>query len=430
MKIPPSLFPLFGSVLIAGTLVSCDGNDGGDHEDNELVVTATASRAASPPTADPNAPTRPITAPAPTISPNTADATVPPRPDSVALEQAFGGLPGARPVELLPFEGCMLLADQAGTVTFLAEGRDPELVLDLTHVVLTEGNEEGLLSIQLDPAGPYLWAYYSVAGPRRTLLARFGRRGEAWDATPLVVLAIAQPYPNHNGGAIRFGPDGMLYLGVGDGGSAGDPHGHGQDATTLLGSILRLDVRESSPGAPYAIPADNPFTNGPVGGVEGHPLVWAYGLRNPWRMAFDPATGTLWAGDVGQDAIEEINRIEAGGNYGWNRIEGSDCYDGRNCFPDGTILPWAEYGHAEGCSVTGGVVYRGYALPELVGQYLYADFCSGRLWAVPVADDPVAGVAPVLLLETGHQVASFAMGPDFEVYLLTFDAGILRLTAR
>jgi len=420
---PHHLFvPLSFATLL---LTACSGGEEAPPTPTAPSAT-TATAAATAPPGTPPLGTPDAESPS-AAEPNTADAAAPPQPDSVALEPVFGELDGERPVELIPFGGGFLLADQAGLVTFLADGAAPEAVLDLTGDVLTEGNEEGLLSIQLDPAypaRPYLWAYYSAAAPRRTVLARFEGVGGAFDRDArLVVLEIPQPFPNHNGGAIRFGPDGMLYLGLGDGGSGGDPQGHGQNPQTLLGSIIRIDVSNASRDAPYAIPSDNPYAQG----GDGAPEVWAYGLRNPWRMAFDPVTGLLWTGDVGQDAIEEINRVEAGMNYGWARLEGRACYNGQHCSPEGTIFPWATYTHADGCSITGGVVYRGHALPALVGHYLYADFCSGLLWAVATAEH--AEAEQVLLIETGHQVASFAEGPDHEVYLLTFDAGILRLVA-
>ena len=243
----------------------------------------------------------------------------------------------------------------------------------------------------LDPqfaANGWLWLYYSVdrsaePGPRRTRLSRFSVDAErgplAADAgSELVILEVEQPYSNHNGGAIRFGPDGMLYLGLGDGGSAGDPRGNGQNLGTLLGSIIRINVRDASTAAPYGIPPDNPFADTP--GARGE--IWAYGLRNPWRMAFDSA-GRLWVGDVGQQALEEVDVAERGRNYGWNRLEGTRCFrPSSGCDREGTTPPVAEYGRSLGCSVTGGVVYEGPGAPSLAGSYLFADYCSGRVWAL------------------------------------------------
>lgn len=233
-------------------------------------------------------------------------------------------------------------------------------------------------------------------------------------------MEVAQPFANHNGGHLLFGPDGYLYIGLGDGGSGGDPQGHGQDTSTLLGSLLRIDV--SGGGGGYAIPPDNPFANG-----GGAPEVWAYGLRNPWRFAFDPETQQLWLADVGQNALEEVDRIQKGGNYGWNIMEGDRCFNPRSdCPTSGLILPRAVYGRAEGCSVTGGFVYRGRALPELSGWFVYGDFCSGRVWAVNIADDSPA----VQLMESGPSIAAFAEDADRELYLVTFNEAIYRIERR
>jgi hypothetical protein len=192
------------------------------------------------------------------------------------------------------------------------------------------------------------------------------------------VLAVDQPFSNHNGGLIAFGPDGYLYVGLGDGGSGGDPLGNGQRLTTLLGKLLRIDVADSR--RPYAVPPDNPFV-GQGGGVKGE--IWAYGLRNPWRFSFDRITGDLYIGDVGQGAWEEIDVATAasgrgrGVNYGWNVMEGAHCYNASTCDQTGLALPVIEYDHGDGCSVTGGHVYRGAAAPELAGHYFYADYCDG-----------------------------------------------------
>ena len=256
-------------------------------------------------------------------------------------------------------------------------------------------------------------------------------------ASELVILEVGQPYGNHNGGAVRFGPDGMLYVSVGDGGSGGDPQGNGQNLETLLGTVIRIDVRAASESEPYAIPPDNPFVD-----VEGaRPEIWAYGLRNPWRMAFDHTTGTLWLGDVGQDDLEEVDRIERGGNYGWNVLEGSACYfedeegggaeaegadeERLECDAVGMVLPVAEYPHSLGCAVSGGVVYRGTAIEDLAGSYLFGDFCSGRIWALaPGADEAVE------IARADRGVAAFGTDAEGGVYVVTFDGSggeVLRL---
>jgi glucose/arabinose dehydrogenase len=210
----------------------------------------------------------------------------------------------------------------------------------------------------------------------------------------------------------------MLYLGLGDGGSGGDPMGNGQNLGTLLGAVLRLDVREASEAAPYRVPSDNPF----VGVAGARPEIWAYGLRNPWRMAFDATSGELWVGDVGQSSVEEVDIVVGGGNYGWNRLEGNDCFRPRSgCDRSGTVAPVASYGHGEGCSISGGVVYRGAAVPELAGAYVYGDFCSGRVWALDAASRGPA----VRVADSGASIASFAQIGE-QLWLLRFGGSVLR----
>ena len=339
----------------------------------------------------------------------------------------LGGQRFDRPIEFIALPGGrVLVAEQDGRLLlFSADGSAAGTLLDIRLQVSRGGNEEGLLGVALDPAfasNGQLWVYYSVAGgERRTRLARFTASGDppAVDvASELVVLEVAQPFANHNGGAVRFGPDRMLYLGLGDGGAGGDPLGSGQDPSTLLGSVLRLDVRAASAAQPYAIPADNPFAGDP----DARDEVWAYGLRNPWRMSFDAATGLLWLGDVGQNAIEEIDVIQRGGNYGWDRIEGHTCYEAAGCDTAGTILPVAIYRHDQGCSVTGGVVVRGEAAPALHDHYVYGDFCTGRVWALPVG-----GGTPVVIIDGGPSISSFGLDAAGDAYVVAFGSPVLRL---
>ena len=258
-------------------------------------------------------------------------------------------------------------------------------------------NEEGLLGFAFDPAyakNRHVWLYYSERIGRRnrqSIIARFQvtmSEGEGDASHPIIdpkselrVMKVRQPWGNHNGGTIVFGPDKMLYIALGDGGAAGDPKKAGQDLAQLLGSVLRIDVRKSTEDAPYEVPEDNPF----VGREDARGEIWAYGLRNPWRITFDRETGDLWCADVGQNAWEEVNRLEKGKNYGWRALEGTHTYDaGTLAQLEGQELvpPVAEYSHREGVSVTGGYVYRGKRFPELVGRYLYGDFVTGRVWSV------------------------------------------------
>jgi glucose/arabinose dehydrogenase len=249
------------------------------------------------------------------------------------------------------------------------------------------------------------------------LIADFARPIRLDAATERVLLTVEQPFPNHNGGQLAFGPDGYLYLGLGDGGSGGDPQGNGQNPATLLGSIVRIDVNGDEP---YAIPADNPFADG----AGGAPEVFLYGLRNPWRFSFDRGTGQLWIADVGQNAYEEVDRVDpaadAGANLGWNLMEASHCFVA-GCSPEGLVLPITEYGRDAGCSVTGGFVYRGTAIEGLAGWYLFSDYCSGLIFGVP--SDAAPGTAPRLLLETGLSVSSFGQDSDGELYVADIAGG-------
>jgi len=411
-----------------------------------LVVWAVAGLLLASACKGDDAPGPPTTAPGTATSEATAEATPAPsptpvaRPEGIRLEPAFPGLPQLqRPVVMreLPGQGRYLVVQQDGVVVTFAKEAPSEVSVALDHRGNTSrgGNEEGMLGLALDPefeGNGFVYIYYNAAeGERRTRLSRFETtgEGESWriDAgTELVLLEVPQPFANHNGGSLEFGPDGMLYLGLGDGGSGGDPQGNGQDPTTLLGSIIRLDVSDAGPGRPYAIPADNPFSGDSARRNE----IWAYGVRNPWRFSFDREAGVLWAGDVGQNALEEIDIIVAGGNYGWNIMEGTQCFRAEECDQEGLVLPVAEYGRDAGCSVTGGYVYRGAAFPALRGLYLYADYCTGRTWGLE-ADMAAGGdaVEPVVLLEAGPSIASFAEDVAGEVYALAFDGVIYRVVA-
>ena len=303
--------------------------------------------------------------------------------------------------------------------------------LDIRDRVSNRGSEEGLLGLALDPQSDgYFYVYYSAADPRRSVVSRFayGSEGQptvgpsADPDSELIILEIEQPYANHNGGQIAFGPDGFLYIGLGDGGAAGDPRGNGQDTSTLLGSILRIDVSEATPEQPYAIPPDNPFADG-----GGRPEIWAWGLRNPWRFSFDRDTGDLWAGDVGQNEWEEIDIIERGGNYGWNILEGNHCFRPRDdCDREGTIPPVWEYSlDGPPCSVIGGYVYRGNAVPWLIGAYIYGDYCSGKVFGLRYANGQVTEHKE--LADTGMRIVSLAEDNSGELYLLSQGEGVYRL---
>jgi glucose/arabinose dehydrogenase len=374
-----------------------------------------------------------------TATPAGGSTTTPGTP-SAHFSEAFPKLPELdQPTNMIevPGERILLLTEQDGHVVSFAKDANAssvDTVLDWSAKTSRAGNEEGLLGLALDPAfaeNHYVYLYYSAkGGDRRTVLSRFTTSGsgaslKADPGSELILLTVPQPFSNHKGGQLSFGPDGMLYLGLGDGGSGGDPNGNGQDLKkNLLGSIIRSDVRTASKEKPYAIPSDNPFASSPNG---EKPETWAYGLRNPWRFSWDSATGKMFAGDVGQDQYEEIDVIEKGKNYGWNIMEASHCYKPKSgCNQNGLTPPIAEYSHDGGnCSVTGGYVYHGQAVQSLSGAYLYADYCSGTVWALPNAASTPG--QPVQLLSKGPQISSWAQDAAGELYLLAFDGQIYRM---
>ena len=322
------------------------------------------------------------------------------------------------------------LALQPGQIMmfdYSAEGTRSQEFLDIRQKVNDRGNEEGLLGLDLDPdfsANGYFYVYYSASDPRRSVVSRFSVNAEnperADPNSEIVILEVPQPFSNHNGGQIGFGPDGFLYIGLGDGGSRGDPNGNGQNLSTLLGSILRIDVGALDSQGRYSIPSDNPF----VDNSNARSEIWAYGLRNPWRFSFDPLNGDLWVGDVGQNAYEEIDLIKRGGNYGWKVMEGLHCYaraDGA-CDQSGIELPIAEYGRDGGCSVTGGYVYRGSRVLQLLGAYVYGDFCSGKIWAL--RHDGSRITEQMMIADTSLRISAFAQTPSGEIFILSFDEKI------
>ena len=352
---------------------------------------------------------------------------------SQRLEEAFPKLSFNRPVDLQdPSDGSgrLFVVEQAGVIRVFRNdpGVDSSGVfLDLRDLVDDAGNEEGLLSLAFHPdfaSNGWFYVNYTAAGPDRTVIARYSLDpqdpGRADPASAAEILSFEQPFSNHNGGQLAFGPDGYLYIAVGDGGSGGDPLGHAQNRATLLGSLLRIDVDAPAGGRLYGIPSDNPY----AGNIQGwREEIFAYGLRNPWRFSFDPPTGRLWAADVGQNAYEEIDLIVAGGNYGWNLMEGDHCYLQPDCDRAGLIPPVWEYGHAQGRSVTGGYVVRDGS--PLSGAYVYADFVSGRIWALRLEGE--GGPGHELLLESGLNISAFGRDAAGTVYLCAFDGRIYRL---
>ncbi|HLF17222.1 MAG TPA: PQQ-dependent sugar dehydrogenase [Candidatus Thermoplasmatota archaeon] len=310
--------------------------------------------------------------------------------------------------------GDLYVVEQAGRILRWTGSGAPSLFLDITDRV-GSGGERGLLGLAFSPDyeddGRYYLDYTQRDGD--IILARYGR-GTGPAETRLLEIEHGEN-SNHNGGMLAFGPDGTLYMGVGDGGGSGDPHGNAQDLDSMLGKILRFDVSEVPGTAALRVATGNPF--GDVFGENGY--VWAYGLRNPWRFSFDRETGDLWIGDVGQDHFEEIDfqpADSAGGeNYGWDWYEGTSRFDGDDP-PDDTVAPVAEYDHDGGhCSVSGGYVYRGEAVPALQGAYLFADYCSGQVWTLRAEGE---GWALRQSLESGLEVSSFGEGEDGELYVV------------
>jgi glucose/arabinose dehydrogenase len=292
-------------------------------------------------------------------------------------------------------------------------------------------SELGLLGLAFHPKfeqnGLFYLNYNPKQGKLRTRIAEWHVAPDAIESSSAtekrVILEVAQPFRNHNAGQLVFGPDGYLYIGLGDGGSAGDPEGNGQNLGALLGKMLRVDVDRKDPGLEYAVPPDNPFVK--RGGAR--PEIWAYGIRNPWRYSFDPK-GRLIVADVGQDAWEEITIVAAGENHGWRIREGKHCFDPKEgCRSEGLVDPIFEYGHDLGQSITGGYVYTGESLPALAGQYIFADFVTGRIWALPLPADRGA-VEAKLLGEFSRTVATFGRDASGEIYAGDFATGeILKL---
>jgi glucose/arabinose dehydrogenase len=361
----------------------------------------------------------------PTLPPTPPEATTFPNPDAYTWETVVSGLD--RPVDLKyapDNSGRMFIVEKVGRILILQDGKQVgSPFLDISDRVGSGGSEQGLLGLAFHPHyaenGFFFVNYTDKNG--NTVIARYHVTADPNVAVPnseLVLLHVDQPFANHNGGMLTFGPDGYLYAGLGDGGSGGDPFGNAQNLNTFLGKILRLDVDS---GDPYAIPPGNPF------GTE----IWDYGLRNPWRFSFDRLTGDLYIGDVGQNSWEEIDYVPAGTpgglNFGWNYFEGTHPYKGTPPSNISFTMPVVEYGHDGGkCAVTGGYVYRG-SMPEWNGIYLYGDYCTGTVWGLIHSD---GGWQNQLLYETGTSISSFGQDPAGEVYLVAYGGQILRLVAR
>jgi uncharacterized repeat protein (TIGR03806 family) len=378
--------------------------------------------------------------------PSNATCLAPARPtgaSSVAAQDAFPAAPAfVEPVKLLQAPGDAsrwFVLEKAGRVRSFPTANPATTTtwLDIRARVDAEG-DGGLLGMAFHPDYPAVrevfLSYTAPGAPLRSVISRFVLDSTSAPQAPVeqVLLTVDQPYTNHKGGDIAFGPDRHLYVGFGDGGSGGDPEGHAQDTTDLLGSMLRIDVIGVPASERYRIPADNPFAGnprcGPGANAQPCPETWAWGLRNPWRWSFDRATGQLWAADVGQGDFEEIDLVEAGGNYGWRCREGAHPFETTGCPAAGFVDPVFEYGHGIGTSITGGFVYRGSAIPALSGRYVFGDFVAG--WVAALADDGSGGYAREELFDEDHLVAGFGQGVDGEVYYADYGSGRLyRLVA-
>jgi len=349
----------------------------------------------------------------------------------VKLQEVASGLAFPLYLTAPPGDPRLFVVEKGGAIRVIKSGALlPTPFLDLTGKVST-GGEQGLLGLAFDPAyattGRFIVHYTDPAGDTRVSAFHVSTDPDRADPTSeSVILTADQPFSNHNGGQIVFGPDGYFYLALGDGGSEGDPRGTGQDLGDLLGSILRISLAGSSG---YTIPPDNPFVA--VSGAR--PEVWSYGLRNPWRFSFDRLTGDLYIGDVGQSRLEEIDVAPAaegggrGSNFGWNLMEGTSCYAGASCDTTGLALPVLEYDHTQGCAVTGGYVYRGSAIPALQGQYFYADYCSGFVRSLRMSGGAVIEHADWPTLRPGGSVPSFGEDAAGELYILSADGRVLKI---
>jgi glucose/arabinose dehydrogenase len=349
-------------------------------------------------------------------------------PPEVALELVRGGL--TQPVSITHAGDSRLFITLQPGLVVIWDGTEilPQPFLDIQSLVLA-GGERGLLSIAFHPRyreNGFFFVNYTNSGGH-TVVARYSVSSDPNRADPMSarqILFVEQPFSNHNGGQMQFGPDGYLYIGMGDGGSGGDPGNRAQNLSDLLGKMLRIDVDS---GTPYRIPPSNPFTGNPSVRDE----IWAYGLRNPWRFSFDRATGDLWIADVGQGLWEEVSFQPAtsigGENYGWRRMEGTHCFNpGSNCNTGSLVLPVIEYGHTGGaCSVTGGYVYRGSSFPRLQGMYIYGDYCNGKIWGA--TRDALGRVTSRELLDTNILISTFGEDMNGELYVANHSGAIHRI---
>jgi len=329
--------------------------------------------------------------------------------------------------------GRLFVVEQQGVIRIIQNGSLlPTPFLDITSKV-NFVSESGLVGVTFHPgyaqSGLFYVNYVRILNSQRqSIIAEYKVSStdpnQADPASERILLTVDQPpFDNHKAGQLAFGPDGFLYFGLGDGGSGGDPFGNGQNTQVLLGKLMRIDVNSASAGLPYAIPADNPFVAG-----GGRPEIWAYGLRNPWRFSFDAPSGRLFLADVGQDAFEEVDLIQKGGNYGWNIMEASHCFNPPSgCNTAGRILPITEYSHSEGNAVIGGFVYHGSAIPALQGVYVFGDFGTGKIWGL---QETSATWTRTLLSSTGKNISAFGRDQNGELYAVDYAGAVWKIVAQ
>lgn len=391
----------------------------------------TAPVATTAPGASPTAFVIPSIGPDVTVAP----ASAAPRLEHIAITlEPFATVPGGPIAITAPDDGTgrLFVAAQDGKVWVVQRDGSvlPDPMLDIGGLI-SHGFEQGLLGIATHPTFPtdprVFINYTNLEGD--SIVASAALDLDDPDrlnpASLTKLLFVDQPYENHNGGGVLFGPDGKLYLSFGDGGSGGDPLRNGQSRDRLLGKILRIDIDGDPSAGPYVIPADNPYAGG--GGLGE---IWHWGLRNPWRMSFDRVNGDLWIGDVGQDAYEEIDVARQGTsnlNFGWNLMEGSHCFNNRTCATEGLTFPVSEYGRDLGCTVIGGYVYRGERYPFLTGTYLFADYCTGSMFAIDAA---TTGLTPLVIVGSGgSDISAFGEDADGELYVTSLGGQVAKVVA-
>lgn len=351
----------------------------------------------------------------------------------VSLENAFPNLSFVRPVEFThagDASNRVFVLEQEGRIRVFdnkSSTKSAGVYLDIQNKVSSEG-EMGLLGLAFHPnfkQNGYFYVNYTKRKPLETIIARYKASSPTSNtidvSTETILMKISQPYDNHNGGKLAFGPDGFLYISLGDGGAWGDQHNYAQNRTSLLGKILRIDVDKTDKGS-YGIPADNPYAGNREGFREE---IFAYGLRNPWRFSFDTQTSQLWAGDVGQNEFEEVDIITKGGNYGWRLKEGERCYNPRKDCDNGNLIePIHQYPRSDGVSITGGFVYRGSSAPLLQGKYIFADYSNGNIWALTFEGNKKT--SNQLITNEGGSISAFGEDAKGELYVLDHYSGKIK----